>query len=274
MPELPEVETVVATLRTLVLNKTFDTVEVYWDNIIAYPKVKQFKINIHNQTIEAIHRRGKYIIFELTDYSLVSHLRMEGKYYVYDTPTPKVKHVHVIFNFTDQSQMHYHDTRKFGKMYLYGKDESLKILEDVGLEPWDETLTAQYLLDKAKNRSITLKQFLLDQSIIAGIGNIYVNEICFKVGLMPDIRASKLKQKHWDQVILETQNVLSEAIKQGGTTIRSYTSSLGVTGLFQQQLLVHNKEDELCQVCGHKIKKKMVAQRGTYYCDTCQKGDL
>lgn len=271
MPELPEVETVVNTLKELIIDKEISSVRVYWDNIIATPDLETFKHAVVGQKFKDISRRGKYIIFHLTSKTLVSHLRMEGKYYVYSEKTAKNKHSHVIFNFTDMGQLHYHDTRKFGKMYLYDESEALKILENVGLEPWDVKLTGSYLEKKARNRKVSIKQFLLDQSVIAGIGNIYVNEILFITKIHPAQPVNTLSKYKFEKIIYTTQDVLARAIEQGGTTIKSYTSSLGVTGLFQQSLLVHNKEGLACVSCGSKIEKITVAQRGTYLCKSCQK---
>lgn len=271
MPELPEVETVVVTLKELILDKEISSVKVYWDNIIATPDVEMFKLAVIGQKIKDISRRGKYILFHLDSKTLVSHLRMEGKYFVWDKKTAKDKHSHVIFNFKDGGQLHYHDTRKFGKMYLYDKSEALKILENVGLEPWDIKLTGSYLEKKARNRKISIKQFLLDQSVIAGIGNIYVNEILFITKIHPGQPVNTVSKYKFERIIEASQDVLERAIAQGGTTIKSYTSSLGVSGLFQQSLLVHNKRGEACSTCGGKIEKITVAQRGTYLCPTCQK---
>ncbi len=271
MPELPEVETVVQVLKTLVLNRTFEDVHIYWDNIIAHPDVDTFSKQIKGQTIKDINRHGKYIIFRLTDMVLVSHLRMEGKYYVYDDKHDKNKHVHVIFDFEDGGQFHYHDTRKFGKMYLYPFGEPIEALKNVGYEPWDENLNGKYLKSLARTRKIPIKSFLLDQSVVAGIGNIYVNEILFETKIHPSTPSYRITIKQFDEIILATQDILERAIKDGGTTIRSYTDSLGVTGLFQQSLLVHAKEHEACSVCGDTIIKIMVQQRGTYLCPTCQK---
>lgn len=270
MPELPEVETVVSLLKTLVVHEVIESVEIYWNNIIGEPNVTTFRNNIEHQVITDVTRRGKYIIFALSNGHLVSHLRMEGKYYVYDEKVEKDKHTHVIFSFKSGKEMHYHDTRKFGKMYLYPKNEPLAILSKLGYEPWDQDLSADALLDLAKRRSISIKAFLLDQSVIAGIGNIYVNEILFTTKIHPAQPVNTLSKKQFDAIIKATASILSAAIESGGTTIRSYTSSLGVTGLFQQQLNVHNRQNEACNVCGSDIEKIVVAQRGTYLCPICQ----
>ncbi|MBR0385229.1 MAG: dephospho-CoA kinase, partial [Erysipelotrichaceae bacterium] len=158
-----------------------------------------------------------------------------------------------------------------GRCYLYGPDEPLKALAELGYEPFDDELTSEYLKRYCRNSHLPLKSQLLDQGMIAGIGNIYANEICFEVGMHPCHPASLLSREKWDEVIAATKKILGEAIKQGGTTIRSYTSSLGVTGLFQQQLHVHTKKDEPCEVCGEKIIKIAVNGRGTYFCPHCQK---
>ena len=270
MPELPEVETVVKILNKELINKQFFDVFVYWDNIIAYPSTDEFIENIKNETINEVSRRGKYILFHLTSKTLVSHLRMEGKYYIYDKEVKKDKHTHVIFKFSDDSYLHYHDTRKFGKMYLYDNSEELSILENVGLEPWDIKLTHTYLKNKANKRQVSIKAFLLDQSVIAGIGNIYVNEILYKAKIHPASKAKNLTYADYDKIIEATQLILEAAILAGGTTIKSYTSSLGVTGLFQQSLKVHNQADKECEICNSKIIKMTIAQRGTYLCPKCQ----
>ena len=143
MPELPEVETVKKALLKEVKNKEILSASIYWDNIIAYPTISEFKKQIQNQVIHDIKRRGKWLMFELDDYYLLSHLRMEGKYYIRKTDDPLEKHQHVIFHFSDKTDLRYHDTRKFGKMFLLKKDNVFKQkpLSELGLEPWDTSLT-------------------------------------------------------------------------------------------------------------------------------------
>lgn len=271
MPELPEVETVKNTLRKQVLNKKIIMASVYWDNIIAYPEVKEFEKKIQNQTIHNITRRGKWLMFELDDYFLLSHLRMEGKYFIRNKNDAHNKHEHVIFTFSDDTELRYHDTRKFGKMYLIKKDDvySTKPLKDLGLEPWDNNLTVAYLKSKFKNKPI--KTELLDQSIITGIGNIYADEILFLSKINPETVASNLTDDNLNDIIKYTREILEKAINYGGTTVKSYTSSEGVHGRFQSELLVHTKD--ICPVCGEKIIKITVGGRGTYYCPNCQKKD-
>lgn len=271
MPELPEVETVVRTLEQLIKGKTIKDIEIYWDNIIERKEIDSFKEVLIGQTFQDFSRRGKYLLFGLDHTMLVVHLRMEGKFYYYKTSTPKEKHTHVIFFFTDGSELHYHDVRKFGKMYLYPLNEGYICLDKLGKEPFDEELTVEYLITMSKNKRISIKQFLLDQSVIAGIGNIYADEICFLAKINPKTTVDKISKKKWIELLQAVQTVLKEAIEQGGTTIRSYTSSLGVTGLFQQQLNAYGRFGKPCVDCGTLLQKTKITGRTTVFCPTCQK---
>lgn len=271
MPELPEVETVKEALKRKILNRKIVDVNVLYNNIIEYPKVTSFKEEILNETINDIKRRGKWLVFVLDNYYLLSHLRMEGKYNIRGKDEEITKHEHVIFYLDDNTSLRYNDTRKFGRMYLIKKEDFLtcKPIKDLGLEPFSNELTKEYLKEKYKKLNKPIKTVILDQSIIVGIGNIYADEILFLSRINPLTLASELDDNDLDNIIKYTKEVLSSAIKSGGTTIRSYTSEEGVHGRFQQNLLVHTKE--VCPVCNNKIEKIKVGSRGTYYCSNCQK---
>lgn len=271
MPELPEVETVRRTLLSLIKGKTITNVDVKYNRIIEYPKVDKFKKEIVGQKINDMQRRGKILIFVLDDYLLLSHLRMEGRYYIKSSKDEHVKHEHVIFTLDKKEELRYLDTRKFGRMYLYPKDIAFtsKPISELGLEPWDDNLTTSYLKNKYKNKRLPIKTVLLDQSIITGIGNIYDDEILFKSRINPLKKASDLTDNDLKNIIKYTREILEKAIKLGGSTIHSYESAEGVTGRFQNELNVHTKD--ICPVCGTKIVKIKVNGRGTYYCHNCQK---
>ena len=273
MPELPEVETVKETLKKLVLNKRINNVVILYPNIIDTPVVDEFIKNISNEKIHDIKRRGKWLLFELDNYYLLSHLRMEGKYIIRNHGEEYEKHEHVVFELDDNSELRYKDTRKFGRMHLIKKEEldNCKALSNVGLEPFDESLTNKYLLEKYKIKKLPIKTVLLDQSIIAGIGNIYADEILYLSNINPLKQTNKITKKEADKIIENTRLVLRKAIESGGTTIRSYESSEGVHGRFQQELLVHNKVHQDCPNCKNEIIKIVVGGRGTYYCPKCQK---
>lgn len=273
MPELPEVETVRQTLIPKLVGRKIKSVDVLYPNIIVYPVVSDFVKQLSDETINDIKRKGKWLIFELDNYYLLSHLRMEGKYH-FKTKKDKIeKHEHVNFILDNDVCLRYNDTRKFGRMYLYKKEEAFqnKPLNELGLEPWDNNLTVSYLKQKYTNKTIPIKTVLLDQSIITGIGNIYADEILFLSSINPLKKAKDLNKKELEMIINKTRLILEQAIKDGGTTIRSYESSEGVHGRFQQNLLVHNQVNKKCKNCGTNIIKIQVNGRGTYYCPTCQK---
>ena len=271
MPELPEVETVKEGLKLKVIGKIIKDVIINYDGIIEYPGVKEFCKNIKGQRINDINRYGKWLIFVLDKYYLLSHLRMEGKYFINNKDDKVLKHEHVIFRFDDDSELRYMDVRKFGKMHLIEKNKINDIgpFLEMGLEPWDKNLNVKYLKDKYCKKKLPMKSVLLDQSIIVGIGNIYADEILFLCGINPLKRACDLSDKELFDIIKNTKYELEMAIKKGGTTIRSYSSVDGVHGLFQQELSVHTKDK--CSKCGGLITKIRVGGRGTYYCSNCQR---
>ena len=269
MPELPEVETVVRTLETLILGKRIEDIDILYKPIVVDDE-EVFKNTLINQTFKAIKRRGKYIIFETEDAAFISHLRMEGKYYVVDHDYPMDKHIHVVFHLDGNQELRYKDVRKFGRMELIEKYD-YKQFRNLGPEPFSDDFNYEYVKAYLANKHKPIKTILLDQSLVAGIGNIYADEILFKMQVHPNTKASLLNQENILDLIKYTREILANAIKAGGTTIRSYTSSLGVTGLFQLSLDVHTKEGEPCPRCGTIIKKIRVGQRGTYYCPNCQK---
>ena len=273
MPELPEVENVKNNLKKQVLDKKIVGVNIFYPSLIEYPSIQEFKKNIINQTINDIKRRGKWLMFELDQYFLLSHLRMEGKYLIRKKGDLVTKHELISFLFSDDTELRYQDVRKFGKMHLIKKDEVniRKPICELGLEPWDKNLTTNYLKEKFSSKKVPIKVSLLDQSIIVGIGNIYADEILFLSKTNPIKKGKDLNDDELKKIIDNTRIVLHEAIKQGGTTIRSYTSEEGITGLFQNNLNVHQKEGKKCPVCGSVIKKIKIGGRGTYYCEKCQK---
>ena len=273
MPEKPEVLTVVSALRKKIIGKKIINVDVLWDNIIVTPSVSEFKDKLKNQVILSIDTRGKWILIHLSKNTLIIHLRMEGKFFFREHKDPINKHEHVIFTFDDNTEMRFHDVRKFGKMHLLSKDNYLNEspLKEMGYEYYDSNLNENYLYNKLQKKSISIKTSLLDQSIITGIGNIYDDEILFLSNISPLRKSNTITKTECRKIINNTKKVLDSAIELGGTTIKSFTSSEGVHGLFQNKLLVHGKNNEKCPVCNNMIKKIKINGRGTYYCENCQK---
>ncbi|ASF40128.1 DNA-formamidopyrimidine glycosylase [Halobacillus halophilus] len=273
MPELPEVETVRQTLKNLVLKKTIDDVSVYWGNIIKNPRdPDEFKRLLKGQSFLDIERKGKFMIFHMDDLVLVSHLRMEGKFGLYDAEVEKPKHTHVVFHFTDGTELRYDDVRKFGTMHVFPKGEELdrKPLNQLGPDPFDKAFTLDYFFHKLQRTSRNIKAVLLDQSIVAGLGNIYVDEALYRARIHPERLANKLLKEEADRIRKSSVQIIEEAIGLGGSTIRSYLNSQGKIGSFQQNLKVYGKQDTSCQECGDVIIKTKVSGRGTHICPTCQ----
>ncbi|RSK28123.1 DNA-formamidopyrimidine glycosylase [Bacillus sp. HMF5848] len=273
MPELPEVETVRRTLQQLVIGKTIEYVDVRWPKMIKKPdNLDEFKMLLQGQTIHQVDRRGKFLKFMLDDFVLVSHLRMEGRYGLYSKGEEYDKHTHVMFTFTDGSELRYRDVRKFGTMHLFikGKEEEALPLSQLGVEPFSPQFTVEYLQNKLKSTSRSIKAVLLDQQIVVGLGNIYVDEALFRSGLYPEIHANEVSSEQITRLHNEIIDTLKEAVEQGGSTVRSYVNTQGQIGLFQLKIFVYGRKGEPCKKCGTMIEKRVVAGRGTHYCPKCQ----
>ncbi|MDF2683035.1 MAG: DNA-formamidopyrimidine glycosylase [Brevibacillus sp.] len=274
MPELPEVETVVRTLGGLVVGKQIERVSVLLPRIIRTPDdVEEFKSQLKGQTIHTIKRRAKFIQFFLDQDVLISHLRMEGRYGLYEAEEPVEKHTHVIFHFTDGTELRYRDVRQFGTMDVYplGMETTTGPLSKLGVEPLDENFTADVLRRLLKDRPTKIKPLLLNQECIVGLGNIYVDESLFKAGIHPERPAGKLTKKQVDLLHESIVATLSEAVDQGGSSIKSYVNGQGEMGMFQQSLMVYGRKDEPCVNCGTEIVRFVVGGRGTHICPVCQK---
>lgn len=271
MPEKPEVVTIARILKTRLIGKTIKNVIVLVDKIIEYPSLIEFKQDIKEQKIIDINTVGKWLVFELSDFMLLIHLRMEGKFFFREEMDDLTKHDHVLFKLDNDYLWVYNDTRKFGKMRLMSKDNYLEVppLSKMGLEEDNPKLTKEYLKNKISKKGIAIKTILLDQTILSGIGNIYADEILFLAKINP-LRVPKyLSDNDYDNIIKYFKEVMTKAIQKGGTTINSYAPEEGATGLFQNELLVHTKKT--CPVCKTNIVKIKVNGRGTHYCPVCQK---
>lgn len=268
MPELPEVETVVRTLEHEICDAEILGVSVYWQRIIE-GDAEVFQKRLCHEHFRKFERRGKYLIFRMDTVTLIVHLRMEGKFYILPDEAPKDRHTHVIFQLAGGRQLRYHDTRKFGRMCILPIDLDLSTFKELGPEPLSSDFNAAYIHAYRKGRKVPLKTLLLDQHFTAGIGNIYADEILYACHLRPGRSCARITRKDEENIARETKRILQAAIAAGGTTIRSYTSSLGVTGRFQLSCQVHTKK--ICGVCGNEIKIKYIGGRSSYYCPHCQR---
>lgn len=267
MPELPEVETVVRTLEKQIKDCQIKDVHIFYDKILKDPK--HFKEMVVGQHFRFFMRRGKYLLFTLDRNTLVVHLRMEGKFYVQEPQAKINKHIHICFSLDNGMELRYMDTRKFGRMEIVELHPDLEHFHDLGPEPFAKEFNVDYVYHFLQKKKIPIKAVLLDQHFVAGIGNIYADEILAHLAIRPKVSAYRLSKKKCLALIGICQKVLKKAITLGGTTIRTYTSSLGVSGRFQLECIVHGKK--ICPKCQTEIKIVRVQGRSSYYCPHCQK---
>lgn len=273
MPELPEVETVKEVLKPKIVGLGIKEVLVYHDKMIKNVELADFKGKLIGQRFMDIKRRGKYLIFELADYYLLSHLRMEGKFFYGENDKIRDKHVHVEFVLLNGEYLRYEDVRKFGTFHLYEKDidlEETHAFSVLGPEPWSEKFNVDDVMAFLKGKKMPIKSMLLSQKVVVGLGNIYVDEVLFASGVHPMKKSCDLTRTEIKNVVHYTQEILSQAIVHKGTTIRTFSSNHGADGEFQNFLQVHTKKDAPCPRCRAVILKTKVGGRGTYFCTVCQ----
>ncbi len=273
MPELPEVETVAKALNKSIVGERITSIEIFRPKNVLNDK-DIFLNALIGESFLSVSRRGKFLIFHLTgEKAIISHLRMEGKYYVSSSPYAKEKHDILVYHFSSGKSLRYNDVRKFG-IIEYRKENELydrPPLSGLGKEPFD--ITATELRAGLKKKKGPIKEALLDQSLISGIGNIYADEILFSSQIYPLTPASSLNEEQISFIILSAKEILAKAISLGGSTIRSYHPEKGKSGEMQNSLKVYGKVGESCPRCSFPLKKIVVGGRGTTYCPLCQKGD-
>lgn len=275
MPELPEVETVRQSLLPVILNKRIEKIQINYKRILQHISVEEFKSVLVGNTFLDLSRRGKYLIFALqNNYEMVAHLRMTGRLIYYsDQNIPLEKHTSVIFNFGVDGELRFEDVRKFATLDLVYKDnyEQIKGLHTLGIEPLSKEFSSQVLHDIVHRRTTTIKGLLLNQSLVAGLGNIYVDESLFMAGIHPERPANSLNEAEIIQLHQAIQIVITDAIENQGTTLRDYRTGYGREGSFQNKLQIYGKKGEECPKCGADIKHKRVAGRTSHFCSVCQK---
>jgi len=273
MPELPEVETIKRSLEPLVKDKIISDVEIYYDGIIKYPQPEKFKEMICGRKIIDINRRGKYLLFHLDDNNtLVIHLRMTGQLIVCDRDISFGKHTHLIFRISSRRDLRFTDIRKFGTVYLVPTSDWTRIkgLQNLGYEPLSKKFNFETLKNLITGRKRLLKVFLLDQSKIAGIGNIYADEILFSAGLHPKREIQMLTQSEITNLYNAITQKLEEGIKYRGTSFSDYVDGRGEKGSYQEKLHVYGRGGKPCLKCGALLEKSIIAGRGTVFCPKCQ----
>ena len=289
MPELPEVETVRRGLESTLLGATITSVSVR-DRRLRWPIHDDFESQVANRKIVRIERRSKYLLFRLEDLAgdvairapgtLLGHLGMTGSFIAHDaTVTPDYRtHDHVEFQVArpGSSQpltvLRYNDPRRFGSMHFFhGNDADQPLLKHLGPEPLTDALTGRHLYEQTRRRTGPIKQALMDNTLVVGVGNIYANESLFRAGIHPARAANRISLARYERLAQEVKTILTEAIAAGGSTLKDFVNTAGEPGYFQLDYFVYGRDGEACKVCGSALKPLRRGGRATVFCGVCQR---
>ena len=270
MPELPEVETTRRGIEPHVLGQIVQGVVVRQAQL-RWPVPENLEQKLKGKPIQSLLRRGKYILFIVEGGALMVHLGMSGNLRITPTNEPLKKHDHIDILLADGLSLRYHDPRRFGCMlWVEGDPSAHPLLAELGPEPFDGQFTGEYLHQAGHGRISAVKSLIMDSHIVVGVGNIYANEALFRAGIDPRRAAGKIGLKRYQLLVKLVQEVLGQAIAQGGTTLRDFVNANGKPGYFQQTLAVYGREGAPCLLCGTPIRSVRLAQRSTFYCPRCQ----
>ncbi|CAE6881771.1 8-dihydro-8-oxoguanine (8-oxoG). Has AP (apurinic apyrimidinic) lyase activity and introduces nicks in the DNA strand. Cleaves the DNA backbone by beta-delta elimination to generate a single-strand break at the site of the removed base with both 3'- and 5'-phosphates [Vibrio sp. B1REV9] len=269
MPELPEVEVSRMGISPHLIGQTikafvFRTPKLRWD-------IPQELKQLEGQVVRNISRRAKYLLIETDKGTAIVHLGMSGSLRVLDADFPAAKHDHVDLKLTNGKVLRYNDPRRFGAWLWCALNESHAVLEHMGPEPLTEEFNADYVAERAKGKRVAIKQFIMDNKVVVGVGNIYANESLFKSRIHPTRPAGKLSIKEWQLLVENIKATLEIAIQQGGTTLKDFAQADGKPGYFAQELQVYGKAGEPCPECGEALQEQKIGQRNTFFCGSCQK---
>lgn len=272
MPELPEVETVCRSLRPHLLGRTIARVKVV-DARLRIPVNRRALHSAAGRRVKEIARTAKYILLHLSgDLVWIFHLGMSGKLICVTAETPRRKHDHIIARLDNGAELRYHDPRRFGLSIVCRREQMLKLpqLRHVGIDPFDPRLTADYLFSFTRGSTRRIRDLLLDQQIIAGLGNIYANEILAIAGVKPTVRAHRLTRNQVKKIAETIPRLLGDAIRWCGTSFSDYRDADDRSGEFQNHLRVYDRHGERCRACSRVIKRVAIGNRSGYYCPGCQ----
>lgn len=274
MPELPEVEIVKRSLEKTVTGLTIKKVKVNLPKMVRTMGMQSFEDELYNKKIKNFARRGKYLLVKLTgNLTMVIHLRMTGKLIYCPADAPPSKHTHIFFELDNNYHLRFEDTRQFGKVILVPTRELGNVtgLKTLGIEPFDKNFTKEFLKKHLRHKRAKIKPLLLDQTFIAGLGNIYADEILYRARINPEKLANNLTTREASNLFYAIQDVLTEGIKYRGTTVRDFVNGNGEAGRYQSRLQVYGREGKPCPHCGNIITRKKVGGRSSYFCPSCQK---
>ncbi|WP_261816457.1 bifunctional DNA-formamidopyrimidine glycosylase/DNA-(apurinic or apyrimidinic site) lyase [Vibrio gallicus] len=268
MPELPEIEVSRLGISPHINNQRIQQIVVRQPKL-RWPVSKQLS-SLSDVHIVGVSRRAKYLLLETESGTIVIHLGMSGSLRVLEQGIEHGKHDHVDLLLSNGKLLRYNDPRRFGCWLWIPAGESLAILDNLGPEPLSDIFAADYVTPLAARRRIPVKQFIMDNKIVVGVGNIYANESLFNAKINPLRPANSLSYPDWEELVLQIKLVLNRAILQGGTTLNDFEQPDGKPGYFAQELQVYGKAGDACPDCGAQIQQQMIGQRNTFWCDMCQ----
>jgi formamidopyrimidine-DNA glycosylase len=269
MPELPEVETTLRGIEPHLLNQRVARVIVR-DRRLRWPVPAQVS-KAEGQTFVSLQRRGKYLLLNLQQGGLIIHLGMSGSLRIIKQSMAPEKHDHVDVELENGVCLRFNDPRRFGAfLWVDGDMLSHELLRKLGPEPLSDAFTADYLFQRSRNRSVAIKNFIMNGHVVVGVGNIYASEALYMAGIHPQRAAGRVSRQRYEGLVSAICDVLERAIGQGGTTLRDFVNSDGAPGYFAQNLLVYDRAGNDCFQCGSAIRKKVIGQRSSYYCPACQ----
>lgn len=274
MPEMPEVETIRRIIEPQVAGQAICLVNVNHPQVVGYPDVENFKLNLTGQTIEYMSRRGKYLTFHFVNGDrMVLHLRMTGQLLVTPKDYPQKKHTHLIADLSGGEQIRYIDIRRFGRFWYLKTDEPDEITgqDKLGVEPLDDALTADYLKGKLGKRKKTIKEMLHNQSVIAGIGNIYSDEILSAAGIFPGEKCVNLSDNDWKLLTEKIKEIIRWGIDTNQMTPEEYLAGQGKEYSNIPNLRIYGREGQPCNRCKAVIERIVIGGRSSCYCPVCQK---
>ena len=266
MPELPEVETVVRSLNKSLSGKIIKDIKLLWRPILHKTTQENLKKKLIGKRVSSVSRRAKYIFINVDDYILAYHLRMTGRVYLSDDNN-KPKHMHAIIRL-NKGQLKFEDVRKFSRLYFIKNENDLS--QNLGIEPLSNDFTDQWLIENLSKRKKRIKHLLFEQSFIAGLGNIYIDEVLWQSRLHPNKISSTISKAKARRLRNSIVSTLSKSIKHHGTSFRDFVFEGFRIGDYSSELKVFGHDGEPCMRCSTKIKKIKVASRGTHYCPKCQ----
>lgn len=270
MPELPEVETVRRGLAAAVTGRRIVGVEIH-ERRLRKPLARNFAAALTGRRIERVRRRAKYLLLDLDDgTSWLVHLGMTGTLVVVPASAPRRLHTHVVATLDDDRTLRFHDPRRFGLMRV-GAPDQLAELAALGPEPQGADFSADFLHATARRQRRAVKSLLMDQQVVAGLGNIYVNEILFGAGIRPTRKTTRVTRADAERIVAETGRVLAEAIELRGSSISDYRDERGEPGAFQNTFRVYERAGEACPRCGGVIRRRVIIGRSSFYCPQCQR---